>query len=254
MVLQQQFAALLGAAIAGKCRWVLESELASGGVCDEHTAIAFLHHMIAGDIGMAAAFERHGAIEELGGALHHRGGAGRVQALARREVAIARDHVGAVEGVVEAAPAGVGGVEGVASVRDRHDELRAADRRNLGVESISLDGEVRRLGHEIADLAQEGFVAAGIGADRAVGFVPLVDLVLHLVAEREELAVLRGEVAHQPRETVPELRGRNAGAGDGFLLDEIHQQLIDLQAGLFDVSHVQIPQAASFDFCGSPIT
>ena len=99
-------------------------------------------------------------------------------------------------------------------------------------------------GHEVADLAQERLVAARVGADRAVGLVPVVDLVLHLVAQRQQRAVLRRELAHQPGKAVPELLRRETPVpGMASLLDEIHQQLIDLQAGFFDVR--QLPMCKS---------
>ena len=65
------------------------------------------------------------------------------------------DGVGAVEGIVERAPAGVGGVEREPRVEDRDDELRPGGAGDLVVNACGADSEVGRLGLEVADVGEE---------------------------------------------------------------------------------------------------
>ena len=50
-----------------------------------------------------------------------------------------RDRIAAVQRIVQAAPARIGGVEQEAGVEDRHDELRPGGGRDLGVDMVSVD-------------------------------------------------------------------------------------------------------------------
>jgi hypothetical protein len=75
-------------------------------------------------------------VEIAAGAGHDPGAAGAVVAAAADRAALLRDRIGAVEGIVERAPAGIGGIEGVAGVRDRHDELRSRDAGDLVVDVV----------------------------------------------------------------------------------------------------------------------
>jgi hypothetical protein len=123
--------------------------------------------------------------------------ADRVELLATFRAALLGDGVRAVEGVVERAPAGVGGVEGIARVRDRHHELRARDAGDLVVDVGGADREVRRLGNEVADVAQEALVSGAVEGLAGAGAVVVVDPLLELVAALEQGAVARREVAHE---------------------------------------------------------
>ena len=102
--------------------------------------------------------QRRGLVEERPARADDPLAADLVEAASALGAAILRDGVGAVERVVEAAPAGVGGVERVAGVRDRHDELRPGDAGDLVVHVLRSDRERLRLRQEIADLAQEALV------------------------------------------------------------------------------------------------
>src|SRR5699024_10501110 len=63
--------------------------------------------------------------------------------------------IGAVQGVVEAAPARIGGVEGISSVGNGHHELRAGLLRELDVNTLGVDLHFGGLLDQIADVAQE---------------------------------------------------------------------------------------------------
>ena len=91
------------------------------------------------------------------------------------------DGVGAVERVVERAPARIGGVERIARVHHRHDELRPGDDGDLGIDILGRDAEGRAFRQEIADLLQESLVGVEIGR-RAIVAMPVVDLVLQRLA------------------------------------------------------------------------
>src|SRR3546814_12728287 len=91
--------------------------------------------------------------------------------LRRRRV----ERVGAVERVVEAAPARIGGVERETRVEGGHDQLRPRHRRDLGVDIAGADAEWRGFGDEIADFAQERLIGRGVVPLPFVLLVPRVD-------------------------------------------------------------------------------
>ena len=135
------------------------------------------------------AGERHRLVEERPRPGDHRGAAHRVVGAAARTALGLRDRVGAVERVVERAPARVGRVQRVARVRHRHHELRPADLGDLGVDAGRRHREVRPLRHQIADLGEKG-PGGGDVARAPFARVPGVDLRLHPVARREQRPVL----------------------------------------------------------------
>ena len=197
---------------------------------------------VGGDIGVAARGERRGFVQDFAGALDDALAARLVVAAAARRAAVLGDGVGAVEGVVEAAPTGIGGVESVARVRHRHDELRAGDRGDLRVDVLGAHANLARLGQKIADVAQEALVFGGVeGPSLALAMIP-VDTVLQGVAGVEQGAVLGREVAHKPGETGPEGVRRQAGAGQRLLVDEALEGGCDLEAAAVDaLRHSGLP-------------
>ena len=102
-----------------------------------------IHNSVAGRVGMRPLDQRCHQVEHLLGP----GDDGRtpllVVARPPRADAVGQG-VGAIQGVVKAAPARIGGVERIAGVHDRHDQLRPGDRRDLGVYILGLDR--KRLG------------------------------------------------------------------------------------------------------------
>ena len=93
---------------------------------------------VGGDVGVACGRERHGGIEEGLGLGDHLVAARLVVALAAL-ARIMRDRIGAVEGVIERAPARIRRVQRIARIGQRHDELRAADLADLLVDIGGLD-------------------------------------------------------------------------------------------------------------------
>ena len=77
---------------------------------------------VGGDVGMTAAGQRHGAVQKSLGPGNHARATHRVVAAGARGVT---HRIGAIEGIVEAAPAGIGGIEGIARVQNWHHQLRS---------------------------------------------------------------------------------------------------------------------------------
>ena len=231
---QQDRGRLRGIAlIAGELR----SGLQRGGVA----ALQF-HGELAGDdavgrhVGVAAGRERHGGVEEGLGLGDHLVAARLVEALAAL-ARIVRDRIGAVEGVIQDAPARIRRVQRVAGVGQGNDELRSADLADLLVDIGGLDLLRGRLRQEIADLLEEGRIRVHVERLALVGAMPAVDLDLQRIAEGEQLAVFRPELLDDGGDTGPECIGRNPGFGGRLLGDEIEQDRGDLQSVGIDTIH-----------------
>ena len=108
---------------AGKLRGILQRGGVAALQLDRELAG---NDRIGGDVGVAAGGERHGGIEEGLGLGDHLVAARLVVAFSAF-ARIVRNSVGAVEGVIERAPARIRGVQRVARIGEGHDELRAAD-------------------------------------------------------------------------------------------------------------------------------
>src|SRR6266849_296503 len=150
---------------------------------------------------------------------------------------IMRDRVGAVEGIIKAAPARVRCVQRVTRVGQGNDELRSTDLADLLVDISSLHLLRRRLGQEIADLLQERRVGTDVERLALVGAVPIVDLGLQGVAVGQQLAVFRPEIADDGGKSGPERVGVDPGFGGRFLGDEIEQDRGDLHSVGIDTLH-----------------
>src|SRR5439155_20067924 len=75
---------------------------------------------------------------------------------------VLRDRVGTVQRIVQAAPTGIRGVQRIARIGHRHDELRAGDAGDLGIDIAGADRKVCRLRLQIADATQEIEISVGI--------------------------------------------------------------------------------------------
>ena len=120
--------------------------------------------------------------------------------------------VGAVKRIIQAAPAGVGGVQGKPRVHDRHHKLRSGDRSDFGIDVLGLDAEIRTFVPQIADLAQECGVGVHILRLATVGDVVGVNLFLQKGALGQCGAVARPHLGHEGGETAPEGIGADASA------------------------------------------
>ena len=146
---------------------------------------------IAGGIDVRAGFQRCSFVEEIA----------RIgDDLVAADLVVARplggavrfgDGVGAVERVIQRAPAGVGGVQGEARVHDRHHQLRAGHAGDFFVDVLGGGLEVFGFRQQVADFLKEGLVRHGVMGLAGAGLVPGVDLGLQLVALGQQGAVLR---------------------------------------------------------------
>ena len=109
---------------------------------------------------VAGAVQGHGLVEKFRGPFDDDLPPCRVVACALLPAWGPRQHIGAVEGVIEAGPTGVGGVEGVAGVHHRHHELRAGQGGDFRIHIGGFDGEIGRRRNQIADFRRKALYAA----------------------------------------------------------------------------------------------
>ena len=175
---------------------------------------------------------RKGLVEELANPCHHRRAARFVIAAGpgRRRI----ERIGAVIGVIEAAPAGIGGVEQEPCVEHRHHQLRPGHRRDLGIDILRRHREGRRLGDEVADFGQEGLVFGRIMRLASPRHVPGIDLRLQAITLGQQAAVHWHQPLEQRRKALPELRRAQPQRSQHLAIDEIRQSGIDLQSGAFN--------------------
>src|SRR5262249_53848190 len=107
--------------------------------------------------------------------------------------------------------------------RERHDQLWARDGCDLVVDVGGADLKIRGFRQQVADLAQEALIGAAVDRSAAGGAMELIDAGLQLVAQGEELAVARPELAIQGGKAAPELLRRDARARQCLALDELMQ-------------------------------
>ena len=150
---------------------------------------------------MAAGCERHDGIEKRLGLGDHLVAA-RFVVTAASLARVVRDRIGAIERVVQTAPARVRRVQRVAGVGEGDHELRAANLADLFVDICGLDLVCRRLRLKIADLLEEGRVGVHVERLALVGAVPAIDLGLQRITESQEFTIFRsqfGDDGGQPR-------------------------------------------------------
>ncbi|MCY1418435.1 hypothetical protein D9M71_339940 [compost metagenome] len=179
---------------------------------------------------MGAVGQRRGLVEEGAGEGDDLLAAPRVVASAFLGTILLADRIGAVEGVVQRAPAGVGGVQRVTRVHHRHYQLRAGLLADLAVDVAGGDLYLIRLRHQVADGFEEAAISRGIVDRTGMAAVPVVQFDLQAVAFDQQGTVLRRQFVHQQVEAFPEIRYRHAGARQGFFLDETQQAVGNLQS------------------------
>ena len=215
------------AAIAAQLFWIPKSDRVA---IPERSRQRALIDRIAANVGMRAGRERHGFIQETPRPGDHKLAACRIVALVLHGVRVERNGVGAIKGVVERAPSRIGGVEGVARITDRHDELWSGDRRDLLVDIGRIDFERRPFRHEIADIGKKRFVPGLIEELAAPPAIPVVDLCLQRVALLQQRAVAWREIMNDAIKPLPKRSGFNAGTRNDLVDDEVVENFGNLQA------------------------
>ncbi len=152
--------------------------------------------------------------------------AARVRRLAQR--------VRAVEGVIQAAPARIGGVQQVAGVGQGHDQLRPSQGRDLGVDVRRLGPNAVAFRLDVADLAQIGLIGRLIRLAR-IGAMPVVQLALQLVAAFQKVAVAAAKLSQQSLDTSPEGVSADARIRRRLIANEGVQLCGDLQRAVADI-------------------
>ncbi len=127
---------------------------------------------------MAAERQRQDAVKEAADKVDHTRRPRFVERLAARRAIRFRDDVGAVEGIVKAAPARVGRIQGIAGVRRRNDKLRPSDSGDLGIDIGRAHRDSGGFRHDIADRSQKAFVFSHI--QRPAGAVAMIGVDLFL--------------------------------------------------------------------------
>ncbi|MNG90507.1 hypothetical protein D3C79_494010 [compost metagenome] len=186
---------------------------------------------------MRSTVERDGLVEEVPGEGNDLGATDRVVGIATPGAVGFADGIGAVQRVIQRTPAGIRGVERVARVAQRYDQLRTGLHGDLAVDLGGADAH--RLGNvdQIADAAQEALVGGHVGDRTGVLAVPGVQFRLQAFAFGEQLTVARCQVVDQGAETVPERLGIDAGPRQHFIFDETLQDGGHLKRASCGVSH-----------------
>ena len=191
-------------------------------------------HAIAQRVAVRAARERRRVVEHAARVVDHVLAARRVVGRGALGAVVFRQRVGAVQRVVQAAPARVRRVQRIARVRQRHDELRAGLLGDFAVDVRGGCRDVRRCGHQVADPFEERAIRGVVAHRAGVRAVPRVEFLLQAVAFREQFAVARRQLVHQRGEAAPERCLVDAGARQRFVFDELAQRWRDLQSVMVD--------------------
>ena len=185
--------------------------------------IAVANDRVGGRVGVACARERDGGVEFTCGALDDKLATRRVVAgplLAARGL---RDRVSAVESVVQATPARIGGVQREARVHHGNDELRTGDVGNLNIDVGGGDLEIAAFGHQVADLRKQCLVCRRVVPLTPPLPMPGVDLGLEFVSLGEQRPVLGRQIVNDGAEARPERIDIDARAGQRLARDEVVQ-------------------------------
>jgi len=221
VVLQQQGAGGLGlAAVAQQLAGVAQAGVRA--VVERHLQLAALH-AVAARVFVRLDRQRRRLVEEVACKLDHARAAQRVVAAPALAAAGLRNGVGAVERVVERAPARVGGVERVARVQDRHHQLRPGLQGQFGVHIGGAGAHAHRRRHQVADALEELAVGGQVGDGAGVRAVPAVQLGLQAIALGQQGGVFGRQIGDDGIEPGPEGRRIDAGAGQHLLVDKFVQ-------------------------------
>mmetsp|Transcript_582 Transcript_582/g.1501 ORF Transcript_582/g.1501 Transcript_582/m.1501 type:complete len:782 (+) Transcript_582:167-2512(+) len=179
---------------------------------------------------LGAVCEREGLVEECVSVLEDLGTTHRVVALALLgAVGLRRTSISAIESIEKRSPTGVCGVESVARVIHRDDQLRSRGHGDLRVHTLGGNLEGGSLRHDVADRGEECGVVGGIEVI-LVGKAVRVDLGLDGITFAEQSLVLGSEFLKQGLERLEDLGGRDAGAWGDLLLEDLAESTVDLEA------------------------
>jgi hypothetical protein len=186
---------------------------------------------------MTAAGERRSLVEKQPRPRNDPAAADAVVAAASRRAVIVGDRVGAVQRVIQAAPAGICGVQRVACIRHGNHELRSRDAGDLRIDVLGRNREILRLWLQIAYAAQKFGIGIDVERLGRIGPVPCINLALQVVTPFQQCCVARRQIGDHTGEALPEHIGSDAGAWQGFVIDEGVKRSGNLQAAGIDQVH-----------------
>ena len=186
------------------------------------------------NIAPAASGEREGLIKESAHPGDHLAAAHRV-ITGTAGITVGRYGICAIKSIIQTAKAGIGGVQRITCIGNRHDKLRPGNAGDLGINRGGIDAEIRTFRDQIADLGQESRIGIGIDARSGIVTKPLVDLRLHPVAGGQQIAVARCQTMNRRIESGPEVVRRDIGAVKQPVIDEIGKFHSDRQVPAGDI-------------------
>jgi len=158
---------------------VAQAAVAAAFEADHEFAV---NDLVASGIDVAAGAERRGFVEEGAGEGDDLVAAHLVVALALFGAVGFADGVGAIQRVIQRAPARIGGVEGETGVHHRHNQLGAGHAGDFVIDVLGRGLEVCGFWQQVSDILQEGFVGHRVMRLAGVSLVPGVDPRLEIVA------------------------------------------------------------------------
>ena len=183
------------------------------------------------------------AIQEVPGEGDDFGSPHRVIGSAALGPALLGDHIGAIQCVVQAAPARIGRVQRVTGIHDGYYQLGAGERGDFIIHVFGGDGEILTLRQQVADLHQECLVSLAVITRPGMGAVPGVDLALQFLADLQQLAIARPQFLDDSFQCLPEMLWCNAGTRGDLVLEKFAEARGDLQAAALDsISHGEDPR------------
>ncbi len=148
--------------------------------------------------------KRHHIIQQRGSGFDYLSAADRIKARAFFAAVFFGKYIGAVQRIVQAAPACVGSIERITRIADRHHQLRSGNAGNFRVDTRGGNLEVIAFRYQVSDIGQELFVCREVHRAR-VRLVPFIDLCLDLRSFFQQGPVFWRQVGHQSGETRPEI-------------------------------------------------
>ena len=198
-------------------------------------------HEVPKSLRMPADGQRRDLIEPCFGALDHGSSPHRIERGRANRAVVLGYGVGSIKRVVQRSPAGVGRVERITCVRNRHDELRSGDMSNFIVDVRRLDISRRRFGLKVSDLFEKRFVGGLVGYGPGVAPVPFVDHRLKTIALAQKSSIFRRQIVQKFREAHPEGSRCILIARKELILHEFMQYGRDFQAIDFDAIYRSTP-------------
>ena len=177
-----------------------------------------LHNLIACNICMRAAGQGRDLIQISFGPVNHTGAARCIIASAAGQVS---QSIRAIERIVKAAPTGIGRVQSIARIHDRHHKLRAGRCCNFWIYILSCHRKTYWLRHQIPNLFQKTLIGLSVMSLTAARDVPFVNFALNICALRQKIAIFWSQFMRQFRQAIPKLSGADRQPIQSVRLDEI---------------------------------